>query len=128
MIEVLKQMVEVLELCPKPIFIADKLKCEKAIQAGKQAIAELESQEPITYYRHYDGGAQAWPDEHTIPLYTHPPQRTEQELYHELLFAVAKAHPNETRHQTALRYIQQAESGGADQCTAAHGITKGGKA
>jgi hypothetical protein len=56
------------------------------------------------------------------------PQRTEQELYHELLFAVAKVHPNETRHQTALRYIQQAESGGADQCTAAHCITKGGEA
>jgi hypothetical protein len=45
-----------------------------------------------------------------------------QELYHELLFAVAKVHPNETRHQTALRYILQAESGGTDQCTAAHGI------
>lgn len=34
----------------------------------------------------------------------------EQELYNELLFAVARVHPNETRHQTALRYIQQAES------------------
>jgi hypothetical protein len=77
MIEVLKQMVEALEWCHggEPIGTA------KAIQAGKKAIAELESQEPIGYavstfdfdnsiiYKvHY---------EHTVPLYTHPPQRTE---------------------------------------------------
>lgn len=31
------------------------------------------------------------------------------QLYHELLYAVTKKFPNETRHQTALRYIQQAE-------------------
>lgn len=30
--------------------------------------------------------------------------------YHELLFAVGKKYPNETRHETALRYIQQAEA------------------
>ena len=59
---------------------------------------------------------------HTTPPAAQPAQHTEQELYHELLFAVAKVHPNETRHQTALRYIQQAESGSADRCTAAHGI------
>jgi len=29
--------------------------------------------------------------------------------YNELLFAVGQKYPNETRHQTALRYIQQAE-------------------
>lgn len=29
--------------------------------------------------------------------------------YHELLFAVGRKYPNETRHQTALRYIQQRE-------------------
>jgi hypothetical protein len=46
-----------------------------------------------------------------------PPQRKPltDDLYNELLFAVARVHPNETRHQTALRYIQQAESGGVDQ-------------
>jgi hypothetical protein len=60
-------------------------------------------------------------DKHFPPA-AQPAQHTEQELYHELLFAVAKVHPNETRHQTALRYIQQAESGSADRCTAAHGI------
>lgn len=30
--------------------------------------------------------------------------------YFELLYAVASKYPDETRHQTALRYIQQAES------------------
>jgi hypothetical protein len=57
-------------------------------------------------------------------LYTTPPAQPApvQKLYNELLFAVARVHPNETRHQTALRYILQAESGGAYQCTAAHGI------
>ena len=30
--------------------------------------------------------------------------------YGELIFAVATKYPDETRHQTALRYIQQAEN------------------
>lgn len=32
-----------------------------------------------------------------------------REKYNELLFSVESKFPNETRHQTALRYIQQAE-------------------
>ena len=32
-----------------------------------------------------------------------------REKYNELLYAVGNKHPDETRHQTALRYIQQAE-------------------
>ena len=31
--------------------------------------------------------------------------------YHELLFAVGQKFPDETRHQTALRYIRRAETG-----------------
>jgi hypothetical protein len=31
-------------------------------------------------------------------------------LYEELLYAVGNKYPGETRHQTALRYIQQAEA------------------
>ena len=31
-------------------------------------------------------------------------------LYDELLYAVGNKYPGETRHQTALRYIQQAEA------------------
>ena len=32
-----------------------------------------------------------------------------QERYYELIMAVETKHPNETRHQTALRYIREAE-------------------
>lgn len=38
--------------------------------------------------------------------------------YAELLYAVASAYPNETRHETALRYIRNAEHG-SEQCEAA---------
>ena len=33
----------------------------------------------------------------------------EAERYHELLYAVQTKHPGETRHETALRYIREAE-------------------
>ena len=53
MIEVLKQLVEALEWCHggEPIGTAE------AIQAGKQAIAELESQEPLVWIHNFiEGG------------------------------------------------------------------------
>ena len=58
------------------------------------------------------------------PLYTTPPQRKPltDELYNELLFAVGRKHLNETRHQTALRYIRQAEMPSSEPAKAAHGI------
>jgi len=90
MIEVLKQLVDALETYGNKhrktyllegAWDEEITKGDAAIEAGKQAIAELESQEPIGYavstfdfdnsiiYKvHY---------EHTVPLYTHPPQRTE---------------------------------------------------
>ncbi|MCP4186306.1 MAG: hypothetical protein GY763_01760 [Gammaproteobacteria bacterium] len=34
------------------------------------------------------------------------------DLYFNLLFAVRSKFPNETRHETALRYIREAESAG----------------
>ena len=37
------------------------------------------------------------------------PSRDYQALYFELILAVGMKHPNESRHQTALRYIRQAE-------------------
>ncbi|HUT60669.1 MAG TPA: hypothetical protein VNA25_22720 [Phycisphaerae bacterium] len=37
--------------------------------------------------------------------------------YHELLYAVASKFPDESRHETALRYIRNAERG-PDQCEA----------
>ena len=54
-------------------------------------------------------------------LYITPPQRKPltDDLYNELLFAVGNKCPNETRHQTALRYILQSEKGDEK---AAHGI------
>ena len=83
MIEVLKQMVEALEWCHggEPIGTAE------AIKAGKQAIAELERQEPVAWM---DGDGNLFPfvwnvgvqqgskylNETLTPLYTHPPQRT----------------------------------------------------
>ena len=33
-----------------------------------------------------------------------------KEQYYELLYAVGNKYPNETRHETALRYITQAEA------------------
>lgn len=36
-------------------------------------------------------------------------RRTVQERYSELLYAVERKWPDETRHQTALRYIKNAE-------------------
>jgi hypothetical protein len=41
-----------------------------------------------------------------------------QEKYDELIFAVGKKYPSETRHETALRYIQQAERGSDEQARA----------
>lgn len=40
-------------------------------------------------------------------------------LYEELLYAVAKKHPGETRHETALRYILERENSGASNRGAA---------
>lgn len=40
------------------------------------------------------------------------PDTTDEEIkhkYNELLYAVCRKFPNETRHQTALRYIREAE-------------------
>ena len=39
--------------------------------------------------------------------------------YEELIFAVAIKHPGETRHETALRYIRQAEGPGSSAALAA---------
>jgi len=35
--------------------------------------------------------------------------RNFEKAYHELIFAVERKFPNETRHETALRYIRNAE-------------------
>ena len=79
MIDVIKQMVEALEWCHggEPVGTAD------AIQAGRQAIAELESQEPVGWvqdveFEQLPEFAFSWVKTklHDKPLFTHPPQRT----------------------------------------------------
>ena len=90
----------------------------KEISATLRALAQ--TQEPVGVVNIGDGGN--W---YFLPLvptselpkgtkfYTTPPQRKPltDDLYNELLFAVGNKCPNETRHQTALRYILQAEKG-----------------
>lgn len=45
--------------------------------------------------------------------------------YHELLFAVARKFPGESRHETALRYIREAESHAYEECDAARAAERG---
>jgi hypothetical protein len=83
MIEVLKQMVEALEV---DAYVYNGEKSWAAIQAGKQAIAELESQEPFgiwhqgatdeesDFYLYSESGDVSC--HNCIKLYTTPPQRT----------------------------------------------------
>ena len=54
------------------------------------------------------------------------PLTPHDEKYSELLYAVGNKHPGETRHQTALRYIRQAEASTGIEKEAAHGITTQG--
>lgn len=58
----------------------------------------------------------------TAPPPAQPAKPLTDELYNELLFAVGRKHLNETRHQTALRYIRQAEMPSSEPAKAAHGI------
>jgi hypothetical protein len=89
MIEVIKQLVDALEnhsaiKHPQQIYYRDA-----AIEAGKQAIAELESQEPVAWVaedvcegQHIDGRPRKiwWECEKGVgtAFYAHPPQRTEE--------------------------------------------------
>jgi hypothetical protein len=53
-----------------------------------------------------------WNDCYAAALLSAGPARVEPDykaLYHELLFAVGNKYPDETRHQTALKYIRRAE-------------------
>lgn len=49
-----------------------------------------------------------------------------RDKYHDLVFAVATKHPDETRHETAKRYILQAEQPRDNQCASARPLPKGG--
>ena len=97
-------------------FNASAEKMHEAIAAVKQALAQPE-QEPFGYFKVEPFGWTdcAETDEGARALYEAPPlpvqrQPLTDELYKELLFAVGNKYPNETRHQTALRYIKDAET------------------
>lgn len=49
-------------------------------------------------------------DARSLPPTDAPSVRELQAKYNELLFAVARKHPGESRHETALRYIRNAEA------------------
>ena len=70
MIELIKQLVEALEAMQSYAEAERKgLRiCDEAIQAGKQAIKELESQEPVAWEQFHGHMAG--------PFYQEPPQRT----------------------------------------------------
>jgi hypothetical protein len=90
MIEVLKQLVDALEKANRQCSyhnIAPHCAYDEAIQAGKQAIAQLESQEPVAWVaedvcegQRIDGRPRKiwWECEKNVGMafYTHPPQRT----------------------------------------------------
>jgi hypothetical protein len=90
MIEVLKQLVDALQTYGdkhrktyllEGAWDEEITKGDAAIKAGKQAIAELESQEPFCYVYKENGEDFFAPKDgyypaDAKPLYTHPPQRT----------------------------------------------------
>ena len=75
MIEVLKQALEALEIAAEGGGVNFHAYAEEL----RQAIKELENQEPVAWRDRTYGTLmhQEWQD--ADPLYTHPPQRTEQE-------------------------------------------------
>jgi hypothetical protein len=120
MIEVLKQMVKALEAnrpinyCENgngerfPMFENNPFRQEaneKAIQAGKQAIADLESQEPLGYIASMAlndmrdgiyGEVRVYHEElgGSIPIYTRPPQRTRVDLTNDEIALIHADNPH----------------------------------
>jgi hypothetical protein len=91
MIEVIKQLVEALQTYSdkhrktyllEGAWDEEITKGDAAIQAGNQAIAELENQEPVATVTSETGAdiTMSWWHEPALPmgtkLFTHPPQRT----------------------------------------------------
>jgi hypothetical protein len=77
MTEVLKQMYQLLLTEPHAPTL-----CERLERIAREAIAELESQEPVAWLVEFENGEQELHfdklsvGETQTPLYTHPPQRT----------------------------------------------------
>jgi hypothetical protein len=79
MIEVLKQAYQLLLTEPHAPTVCDQLEV-----IFRQAIAELESQEPVAWMSTYKNDSASdkfrfmQSDMYPTPVFTHPPQRTEQ--------------------------------------------------
>ena len=82
-VEALQDTIQMLEITMSVTGHVDAM-CDEAIKCGKQALANL----PESAKRIMDVQAK----------------------YNELIYHVSKVHPNESRHETALRYIKQAEA------------------
>jgi hypothetical protein len=140
--EAAQQALEALEMAEFDPHSSDAV--HKAITALRAALADGDKlsltepvQEPAGWLEGQFGEFRAnqlfkhsWPAQTvawSIPLYLAPPQRKPltDELYNELLFAVGSKYPDETRHQTALRYIKRAEMRSASPAKAAHNIKEG---
>ena len=85
--------------------VADRRRLEAELAVARMRLAALEVERWDDFSK---DDPQSW------PLYVH--KWLEAELadllkaYDELIYAVATKHEGETRHQTALRYIREAES------------------
>lgn len=79
------------------------------------------SQPPFVWRRHFvDDGSGTWGFETSAPA-TPPSADPFASKYHELLLAVERKFPGESRHATALRYIREAErqDSNGPQCSSA---------
>lgn len=77
-------------------------------------LEKLKAQEPVGYMVKHDDKCMGFlptSEKNTVPVYLHPlPPDDVVQKYEELLYAVHRKFPDETRHQTALRYIKTAEA------------------
>jgi hypothetical protein len=64
------------------------------------------------------GAAKPYPAPASSALLVAQPPRDVSELYNELLYAVARKFPGESRHDTALRYIREREEAAQCDCGA----------
>jgi hypothetical protein len=98
MIEAMKQALEALEECRRdPRLKYEHPTFDKAIASLRQAIADLESQEPVAWMNKHGAcvsdvfkKADSMYTQYITPLYTHPPQRTWVDLTDEEIAEVAE--------------------------------------
>ena len=79
---------------------SEKLTEKQLVEAIRQALPDFE--------KHVAVGPNATYGQSVVYLPGREANRLAS-LYHELLYAVESAFPGETRHETALRYIREAE-------------------